>query len=50
MKGANRTWGFEPAAAGRGEEKLCRKRHVMVLEQPRSCEAHVGQACTCFEQ
>lgn len=33
MKGASRKWEFGPAAAGRNEEQLYRKRHVLVLEQ-----------------
>lgn len=33
MKGVNRSWGFGPAAAGRDEEKLCRKRYVTAVEQ-----------------
>lgn len=33
MKGANKSWGFGSAAAGRDEEKLCRKRDAVVLER-----------------
>lgn len=48
MKGANRSWGFGPAAAGRCEGNLCKKRYIMVLKQLSSCEASVGWAHTCL--
>lgn len=34
MKGANRSWGFGPAAAGRCEGNLCKKRLARVPFQP----------------